>query len=78
MKAFGSPSAWRYVGMLIMILGMLLGGTWIIVKTTTDYLINQNATRTALNWAQYLAANVHDLQAIAAGENSFFRQHGFL
>jgi diguanylate cyclase (GGDEF)-like protein len=65
---FQNPSVWRYLGMLVLILGMLIGGTWVTVKTTTDHLLYQNATRAAQNWAQYLAANVSDLEQIAAGE----------
>lgn len=68
MAMFENPSVWRYLGMLVLILGMLVGGTWITVKTTTDHLLYQNATRTAQNWAQYLAANVSDLEQIASGE----------
>ena len=68
MTMFENPSVWRYLGMLVLILGMLVGGTWITVKTTTDHLLYQNATRAAQNWAQYLAANVSDLEQIAAGE----------
>ena len=59
---------WRYGGMLVVILAMLVGGTWMTVKLTTEHLLYQNATHTAENWAQYLAANVSDLEQIAAGE----------
>ena len=59
---------WRYFGLLIVILGVLIGGTWAVVKVTTEHLLYQNATRTAQNWAQFLAANVSDLEQIAAGE----------
>ena len=68
MAMFENTSVWRYLGMLVLILGMLVGGTWITVKTTTDHLLYQNATRAAQNWAQFLAANVSDLEQIAAGE----------
>ena len=65
---FENQSVWRYLGMLVLILAVLVGGTWITVKTTTDHLLYQNATRAAQNWAQYLAANVSDLEQIASGE----------
>ena len=54
--------------MLVLALGLLSGGTWLTVKATTDYLLYQNATRAAQSWAQYLAANVSDLEQIASGE----------
>jgi len=68
MASLENTPIWRYVGMLVVILAMLMGGTWMTVKLTTEYLLYQNATHTAENWAQYLAANVSDLEQIAAGE----------
>ena len=58
----------RYLVLLMVVLVLLVGGTWVTVKITTDYLLYENATRTAQNWAQYLAANMSDLEQIAAGE----------
>ncbi len=68
MAMFENQSVWRYLGTLVLILGILVGGTWITVKTTTDHLLYLNATRAAQNWAQFLAANVSDLEQIASGE----------
>ncbi len=68
MAMFENPSVSRYLGILALILGLLVGGTWITVKTTTDYLLFKNATKSAQDWAQFLAANVSDLEQIAAGE----------
>jgi hypothetical protein len=62
------PILWRYIGMLGLILSLLCGGTWLTVKTTSDYLLYQSATDRAENWANFLAANVRDLEQIAAGE----------
>ena len=62
------PTVWRYSGLLVFILGLLVGGTWITIKTTSDYILYQSATRTARHWAQFLAANVRDMEQIAAGE----------
>jgi diguanylate cyclase (GGDEF)-like protein len=62
------PTLWRFLGMLGLILGLLLGGTWLTVKTTSDYLLYQSATDRAQNWANFLAENVRDLEQIAAGE----------
>ena len=69
---------WRYLGLLVVVLGVLIGGTWLTVKVTTDYLLYENATRTAQNWAQYLAANMNDLEQIAAGETPSSESIAFL
>jgi diguanylate cyclase (GGDEF)-like protein len=58
----------RNIGVLAVVLCILLGGTWMVAKVTTDHLLFQNATSTAKGWAQYLAASVADLEAIASGE----------
>src|SRR5262245_29967780 len=50
------------------ILCALLGGTWAVVHLTTNYLLHENATAAARSWAQFLAANVTDLEQIAGGE----------
>ncbi len=61
-RSGATSSSWSWSSLV------LVGGTWLTVKFTTDHLLYQNATRTAQNWAQYLAANVSDLERIAAGE----------
>jgi diguanylate cyclase (GGDEF)-like protein len=58
----------RGIGLLVLVLAMLLGGTWATVEVTINHLLNQNAKDTARNWASFLAANVTDLDRIAAGE----------
>jgi diguanylate cyclase (GGDEF)-like protein len=58
----------RGVGLLVLVLAMLLGGTWATVEVTINHLLNQTAKDTARNWAGFLAANVTDLDKIAAGE----------
>ena len=58
----------RSIGLLVLVLAMLLGGTWATVEVTIDHLLNQNAKDTARDWAGFLAANVTDLDKIAAGE----------
>ncbi len=68
METLENTSVWRYLVLLVVVFGLLVGGTWIAVKTTTDHLLYRNATRAAQNWAQYLAGNVSDLEQIAAGE----------
>jgi diguanylate cyclase (GGDEF)-like protein len=58
----------RNIGVLAVVLCILLGGTWMVAKITTEHLLYQNATSTAQGWAQYLAASVTDLEQIASGE----------
>jgi diguanylate cyclase (GGDEF)-like protein len=58
----------RNIGVLAVVLCILLGGTWMVVKFTTDHLLYQNATSTAQGWGRYLAASVTDLEQIASGE----------
>ncbi|MBI4924273.1 MAG: EAL domain-containing protein [Devosia nanyangense] len=65
---FGKPSVARTVGVLVVAFGVLVGGTWLIAKATSDYLLAQSATITARNWAQYMVASVADLEHIASGE----------
>jgi diguanylate cyclase (GGDEF)-like protein len=47
---------------------LLIGGTLVIVKIATDYLLYQNATTNARNWAQFLTSSITDLEQIARGE----------
>lgn len=54
--------------MLVTALCFLVGGIWAGTKVTTDYLLYQDATSTARNWARLLAETVTDLEQIAAGE----------
>src|SRR5271155_5370888 len=58
----------RNVGIFVIVLGILIGGTWATVKITIDHLLYQNATLAARNWAQYLSESATDLEQIAAGE----------
>lgn len=72
----------RNIGVFVVLLGILVGGTWAVVKITTDYLLYQNATSAAHDWAQNLAKSVTDLEQIAAGAQpstasmAFFRGTG--
>jgi diguanylate cyclase (GGDEF)-like protein len=58
----------RNIAVIIVALGIVIAGTWSAVKVTTDYLLYQNATTAARNWARLLAETVTDLEEIAAGE----------
>lgn len=79
MSAFAKLTLRSWIGLLVMVSLIVIGGTWTAVKITTDYLLHQNATVTARDWAQYLVWNVTDLEQIAAGEQpstasmAFFR-----
>jgi diguanylate cyclase (GGDEF)-like protein len=68
MLSLARISIQRNVGVIVVVLGILVGGTWAAVKITTDYLLYQDATSVARHWAQYLAESVTDLEQIAAGE----------
>jgi diguanylate cyclase (GGDEF)-like protein len=61
-------STQRNISILVVVLGILISGTFATVKVTTDSLLYQGATSTARNWARYLAESVGDLEQIAAGE----------
>src|ERR1700727_1095595 len=59
---------WRNVGLVVVVFGILVGGTWATVRITTNHLLYQDATSNARSWALYLAENVADLEQIASGE----------
>src|SRR3984885_2995385 len=61
-------SLWRNVGVVVVVFGILVGGTWATVRITTNHLLYQDATSNARSWALYLAENVADLEQIASGE----------
>ena len=56
------------IGLIIPVLFVLLAGTWLTAKSLTDDLLKKEATEDARAWAEFLAANVPDLEQIAAGE----------
>jgi diguanylate cyclase (GGDEF)-like protein len=56
------------IGLIIPVLFVLLAGTWLTAKSLTDDLLKEEATEDARAWAEFLAANVPDLEQIAAGE----------
>jgi hypothetical protein len=61
-------SVLRNVGVMIVVLCVLIGSTWAVVKFTAEHLLYQDATAAARDWAHYLAENVTDLEQIAAGQ----------
>ena len=67
MLSLAKMSIQRNTGIFVVVFGILVGGTWAAVKITTDYLLYQNATSSARDWARYLAQNVTDLEEIAVG-----------
>jgi diguanylate cyclase (GGDEF)-like protein len=68
MKLLANLSVRQGVAMLAIALALLVGGIWAGIKFTTDYLLYQDATSTARNWARLLADTVTDLEQIAGGE----------
>ena len=58
----------RGLWLLILVLMVLVGGVRLIIKVTADRMINRDAMETAADWANFLAANVNDLEQIAGGE----------
>jgi diguanylate cyclase (GGDEF)-like protein len=68
MKFLTNISLRNGVAMLVTALCLLIGGILAGTKVTTDYLLFQDATSTARNWARLLAETVTDLEQIAAGE----------
>jgi diguanylate cyclase (GGDEF)-like protein len=68
----------RSIGLLILALAILVGGTWTTVKVTTEYLLDEYAATTARSWATFLADNISDLEQIAAGEQPSATSLAFL
>jgi diguanylate cyclase (GGDEF)-like protein len=58
----------RWAAALVAVFGLLVGGTWTTVRLATDYLLERDAAMSARDWAEFLAANVADMEQIAAGE----------
>ena len=57
-----------YVASFVVIAAALVGGAFMIERVTIDELLYDDAVATARDWTGYLAANLADLPAIAAGE----------
>ena len=68
MALFETMSIRRYLATVVVVLATLAGGTALIIKSTTDRLLYHETTQVAQRWAEYLAANVGDLEQIASGE----------
>lgn len=79
MNPFSATPLRTFIGLLLAVVAVLVGGTWLTVQISTNHLLYRNATHAAQNWAEYLTANVGDLEQIAAGETpssasmNFFR-----
>jgi diguanylate cyclase (GGDEF)-like protein len=68
MLLIAKMSVRRNIVLFFAVLGLLVGGTWMTVKITTDHLLYQDATSIAQSWARFLAVSVTDLEQIASGE----------
>jgi diguanylate cyclase (GGDEF)-like protein len=58
----------RGIALFVLALAILVGGTWMTIKLTTNHLVHQDARDNALDWAHKLASHVTDLEQIASGE----------
>jgi diguanylate cyclase (GGDEF)-like protein len=56
------------IALLVIIVSVLAGGTFLAIQLTTNYLVNEDARANARDWAEFLVANVADLKQIATGE----------
>ena len=68
MRLLANISLRNGVAMLVTALCLLIGGILVGTKVTTDYLLYEDATSRARDWARLLAETVTDLEQIAAGE----------
>ena len=68
MASLIGSSTLRNLVNFVVVLCVVLGGTWAVVHLTTNHLLYKNATTAAHSWAQFLTASVTDLEQIAAGE----------
>jgi len=74
-----SDITWRRgVVLLIVVMLALFAGTWVTMRWTTLRLVHDDARANALDWADFLAANVSDLKEIAAGELPSVQSTAFL
>ena len=68
MSYFSDISLRRAASLFMLVLGVLVGGTWATIKITAEQVLNRDARETASEWANFLAANIADLKQIADGE----------
>jgi hypothetical protein len=78
MSSISKGSIGRNFAIAVIVLGILVSGTWITVKLTTDRLLYQDATTTAYGWARFLATSMTDLEQIAGGEQPSAASMAFL
>jgi hypothetical protein len=64
--------------LLAVVLGPLVAGAWATVDLTAERIWNRDARDTATEWANFLAANVTDLEQIAAGKQPSKQSLAFL
>ena len=68
MRYLSEISLKRMTWLFVVVALLLIGGTWATISITTDHLLNQDAEDNARDWANLIAANITDLEQIAAGE----------
>ena len=55
--SLAATSGRKNIGAFVVVLAILVAGTWTAVKIATDRLLYQDATSTAQGWAMFLAAS---------------------
>jgi len=78
MSSLARLSFRQNIGLVVVVFGIFVGGTWATVKFTTDYLLYQDATFAARGWAKFLATSVADLEQNCVWRAALGREYGFL
>jgi len=68
----------RGLVLLLIVLVVLVGGTEATINLAAERMLRRDAEETASTWANFLAANVGDLEQIAAGEQPSQQSLAFL
>ena len=68
MSYLSDMSLRRGLGLLVVIVALLVGGAWATISIAAHHLLERDAEDNARDWVNILAANVTDLEKIAAGE----------
>src|SRR5688500_10476075 len=69
MRPFRLSTHFILAAAILIISGLLAGGAYWVVNATVDRMVRRDAEAAAMGWSKYLAANLADLGAIAAGKS---------
>jgi diguanylate cyclase (GGDEF)-like protein len=67
----------RNIAVVVLVLGSLTAGNWMIVTSAVDFVLTRLAAQAARDWAQYVTDNVADLEQVAAGAQPSAASTGF-